>query len=416
MGAPGFGATPESGAKVGAALRSAREKTGKDLAAVAEQLRIRKPFLQALEEGRHKDLPGGTYAVGFMRTYAEFLDLDGEEMVRRFKQEASAELHSGSELLFPLPSSEGRVPTGAVLFMGLVLAVVAYGGWYWLNSRETKVAEMVPPLPNSLSSVFNRPATLTADKPVAVKPEIAKPDEVPAAKPVDKVKEEVVPPVDDEEAAKLEVSNPPPAEIVPAPVPEPVKPLKTESKANSAKVERAKVEPKPVETKLKAAEAKSVVPAAEPKAPDVSPEPKAQSVTPEPKAQSVTPEPKAQDEPKPLPAATKSEEIPPSAIDMQSEVKPVKGGENLDARVVVKAVAEDCWMQVREMDGKLLISKLLRRGETFRIPNRSGLTLTVGNAGAVEIEVDGHKAGSLGQVGQVRRDINLDPAKLQVGG
>jgi cytoskeleton protein RodZ len=378
---------------VGAALRVAREKTGKDIAAVAEQLRIRKAFLLALEEGRHRDLPGGTYAVGFLRTYAEFLDLDGEEMVRRFKQEAASELHSRSELSFPLPTSEGCIPNGAILFLGMILAIVAYGGWYWLNTREPKVAEIVPPLPERLSSVLNRPASLTADKAAP-----AKPDEIPAAEPAkavdapaaakpghDKAKEdEVVPPAEEEEAAKgiapapAPVSTPAPVSAPVIVVPEPAKPVEkakvvkaAEVKSNAPKPPQVKApEVKPAE--VKPAEVKPAEPVAEPKSPDAAP-------------------------------------VAPKPVDG----KALGGG---DARVVIKAVSEDCWMQVREMDGKLLVSKLLRRGESFRIPNRPGLTLTVGNAGAVEVEVDGVKAGPLGQTGQVRHDINLDPAKLQAGG
>ena len=104
---------------------------------------------------------------------------------------------------------------------------------------------------------------------------------------------------------------------------------------------------------------------------------------------------------------------PTEAAPAASEATASSGG---DSRVALKAAVDDCWVQVREMDGQLLLSKLLRKGETFRVPNRPGLSLTLGNAGALEITVDGKRVPSLGQPGQVRHDINLDPAKLQVGG
>jgi len=330
---------------VGATLRNARAKTGKSLGEVATLLRIRQPYLLALEEGRHRDLPGGAYAIGFLRTYAEFLALDGEEMVRRFRTEASDDLHPRSELIFPSPVSEGRIPGGAVLFVGLLVAGLAYGAWYLLSSRDSSVAEMVPALPERLSSVLNRPASVTGDAQSPATTEPAKPAEGEQAKPQDPPPaESAAPPV----AAGKETEVVPPAEEDDSKTakPEPVKaePAKTEpTKVEPAKTEAAKVEPPKTEA--------------------------------------------------PKPAA----------------------GENTDSRVQLTAAGDDCWIQVREMDGQLVMSKLLRKGDSYAVPNRAGLTLMVGNAGALDVLVDGKKAPALGAAGQVRRDIRLDPDKL-VGG
>src|ERR1700743_3569423 len=61
---------------VGQDLRAARLRRGDDLATVSKALKIRKDHLEALEEDRLDSLPGKTYAVGFVRTYAEYLGLD----------------------------------------------------------------------------------------------------------------------------------------------------------------------------------------------------------------------------------------------------------------------------------------------------------------------------------------------------
>jgi len=360
---------------VGTSLRNARGKTGKSLSEVATMLRIRQPYLLALEEGRHRDLPGGAYAIGFLRTYAEFLALDGEEMVRRFRAEASGDLNSRSELVFPSPVSEGRIPGGAVLFVGLLLAGLAYGGWYLLSSRDSSVAEMVPALPERLSSVLNRPASVTgetqppaaeAPKPAegeAVKPQEAAPADTASAAPTTSKDTEVVPPAeeDDGKAAKTE----------------PVKP--ETPKAEPAKTETAKAEP------VKPEPAKTAPPKVEP------------TKTEAPKAEPAKVEP-AKTEP------AKTEPAKPAAT------------ENADSRVQLSAAGDDCWIQVREMDGQLVMSKLLRKGDSYAVPNRSGLTLMVGNAGALDVLVDGKKVPSLGAAGQVRRDIRLDPDKLVTGG
>src|SRR5689334_3126533 len=99
---------------VGDLLRGCRQAQGYDLADVAAALRIRHAYLQAIEDGRFKDLPGATYAAGFLRTYAEFLDIDPQEVVRRFKDEVSGAMPR-TELYLPRPVPEGRAPGGAVL-------------------------------------------------------------------------------------------------------------------------------------------------------------------------------------------------------------------------------------------------------------------------------------------------------------
>src|SRR5262245_50716377 len=78
-----------SATRVGADMRGARERLGWELPAIAAHLRIRLPYLEAIEDGRIADLPGNAYAVGFLRTYAQALGLDPDETARRFREEAT---------------------------------------------------------------------------------------------------------------------------------------------------------------------------------------------------------------------------------------------------------------------------------------------------------------------------------------
>ena len=121
--------------RVGAELRDARLRLGWTLEDVAHGLRIRLPFLAAIEEGRIADLPGAAYAVGFIRTYAQALGLDPDEISRRFRAEAH-EVNRKTELTFPAPVPERGVPAGAVLLLGLVLAIGAYAAWYKFSSAR----------------------------------------------------------------------------------------------------------------------------------------------------------------------------------------------------------------------------------------------------------------------------------------
>src|SRR5580698_3968486 len=74
---------------VGQDLRAARLRRGDDLATVSKALKIRKDHLEALEEDSLDKLPGKTYAIGFVRSYAHYLGLDSAALVERFKQEIS---------------------------------------------------------------------------------------------------------------------------------------------------------------------------------------------------------------------------------------------------------------------------------------------------------------------------------------
>ncbi len=312
---------------VGATLRAGRDRMGKDLSQVAASLRIRQPFLAALEEGRFKDLPGGTYAIGFLRTYSEYLGLDGEEMVRRFRQEAADALNVHAELQFPSPVSEGRMPSGSVLLTGLAVAVVAYGVWWGVVYNRDSMSELIPAVPDRLVNMLKRPAEMGA---------------------------------------------------APAPAPAPT-----------------------------AADAPT-----QPPVTDAAPQ------TVQGQTDGAAPPPAAVEEIKPT-----TDMVPPSEDDGAHgvAVKPATTTPTVPApgdavaasgRVVIKALSDECWIQVRESDGQLVVSRLLHQGDVFQVPDRPGLTLTAGNAGALQVLVDGTVVPSLGAVKEVKRDIGLDQDKL----
>ena len=114
---------------VGALLRASRLRLGEGLRDVAAILRIRHLYLEAIEEERYADLPGPTYATGFVRAYAEHTGLDSDEVVRRFKREISG-VQEAADLVFPTPIPERSIPGGAIAFVGVVIAALAYGAWY----------------------------------------------------------------------------------------------------------------------------------------------------------------------------------------------------------------------------------------------------------------------------------------------
>ena len=60
----------------------------------------------------------------------------------------------------------------------------------------------------------------------------------------------------------------------------------------------------------------------------------------------------------------------------------------------------------------IVTSRTLEPGDRFVIPDRNDLALWTGNAGGLEVWVDGEKVGTLGRSGAVVRDVSLAPDSL----
>ena len=75
---------PPSPDGLGALLRDARERAGLDLATIAERTHVRKTYLQALEEEDLDSLPEDVYARNFLRLYARTVGVDADDALARF--------------------------------------------------------------------------------------------------------------------------------------------------------------------------------------------------------------------------------------------------------------------------------------------------------------------------------------------
>jgi cytoskeleton protein RodZ len=93
---------------------------------------------------------------------------------------------------------------------------------------------------------------------------------------------------------------------------------------------------------------------------------------------------------------------------------PVTNATTAAGRISIRALA-DCWIQVRAADQSIVFSRVLKSGDVYAVPARTGLSLRTGNAGALEIAVDGRTAPSIGGIGTLRRDVALDPGELAAG-
>src|SRR6266478_9379535 len=81
--------------EIGSSLREARTRRQIGVAQVEEATKIRGKYLRALEEEQFDLLPSQTYVKGFLRTYADYLGLDGQLYV----DEYNSRFASGDEML-----------------------------------------------------------------------------------------------------------------------------------------------------------------------------------------------------------------------------------------------------------------------------------------------------------------------------
>ncbi|GAB5470620.1 MAG: hypothetical protein Kilf2KO_36500 [Rhodospirillales bacterium] len=346
-------------ATVGALLAQTRAGFGQDVEEVSSALRIRPVFLKAIEEGRYNDLPGLTYGVGFVRSYAHYLGLDVDDCVDRFKDEAAG-IERTPNLVFPAPVQEAKVPTGAIILVSLILVGLAYLVWTYVSRDAEPPASPVaetPALANDSSTVAE-----TGSSAIASGAELIAADSAGVT-----AKSE-----GSADAAGGTIAPPSPAS----------------GGEGGAASTVALAEGTAAETQAAGGDAAT--------------------------GGSATASSGA------LPIEGTGQAIVFS--EAASNLQPAAVGEGAESsatatpftgpRVVLRAT-QDSWVQIRDAGNTSIFTRVLRSGDTYEVPDQAGLTLLTGNAGGLDITVDGQEIPKLGRSGQVRRNVSLDPDTLK---
>jgi cytoskeleton protein RodZ len=131
--------------EIGETLRETRMRRRIDMTEVEAATKIRAKYLRALENEEWDLLPGPTFVKTFLRTYAEFLDLDARLLVEEYRQRYE---RPSSQDLTPFGSGRGgRQPRrrqrprrnwgpAVVLFLGVVVLLAALYGLSLLGGGE----------------------------------------------------------------------------------------------------------------------------------------------------------------------------------------------------------------------------------------------------------------------------------------
>lgn len=179
---------------LGDELRGERATLGKTLLDIQRDLRIKAAYIAAIEDAKPEVFPNPSFIAGYVRSYARYLQLDPDEVYRRFCQEsgfagaqggAAARATGGGKRAaqaapggfrpdFPLARLESRgmpeisLPAiGSVLVLVALLAGLGYGGWNVLQSIQRVRFAPVEELPLAVAEMqpLDPPEAMPLDEP-----------------------------------------------------------------------------------------------------------------------------------------------------------------------------------------------------------------------------------------------------------
>jgi transcriptional regulator with XRE-family HTH domain len=132
-------------ASFGEQLRLAREARGISLREISEQTRISTRYLEAIESGDLKRLPGGIFNRSFIKAYAKYVGYDETEALEAYARTAREQGGSDEVATTPYKShvytdgSGARSPFVTLVLTILILAILSlgvYAALHWYQRRE----------------------------------------------------------------------------------------------------------------------------------------------------------------------------------------------------------------------------------------------------------------------------------------
>ena len=151
----------QDGVRIGATLEQARREKGLSLRDVEQATKIRTRYLEGLEREDYSMLPDAVYVQGFLKTYANFLGLDGDGLAQEFKdrwsprreRQLNYERPRESEFERPIISpgglagTERRKVSGATILtvaLAVLLLAAVIGALYLIGSRSAADSGAAP--------------------------------------------------------------------------------------------------------------------------------------------------------------------------------------------------------------------------------------------------------------------------------
>ena len=94
--------------------------------------------------------------------------------------------------------------------------------------------------------------------------------------------------------------------------------------------------------------------------------------------------------------------------NIDKENNDIKIDEAINIKTIKIIAINDSWIEIQNKNGKIIISKILKKNENIKIDYDKELKLLAGNAGGINIEINNTVIKNLGKDGEVKRDISLN--------
>ena len=337
----------------GEALQEARHKSNQSLSQISSLLRIRQDYLKAIENGTPHDIPGTTYAIGFIKSYSNYLGIDPEGYINSFKTKAQNQEFKNSNV-FPSPAPEGKIPSVMVIFTTILIT----GGivLIWDNLRKTSTYlsnqhDVIKLQTNPITAVGEQENQNSNSKSFPQK-------KAPEKNSLQSGNKTVV--------SKTTPDNN----------------LKTKQYKSAKLIEKKGIEPTDPQsgttkrTKKKSLETASINSSSLRETTDQFQE-KAKKTVVDVKRLKVS--------------------NAPSVAALST--------------FTIQATA-DSWIQIKALNSNILLSRILKTHETYNVPNRNDLLLSTGNIGALVIRINGKEIPKYAGSMRVAKDIALTKENL----
>ena len=337
----------------GEALQEARHKSNQSLSQISSLLRIRQDYLKAIENGTPHDIPGTTYAIGFIKSYSNYLGIDPEGYINSFKTKAQNQEFKNSNV-FPSPAPEGKIPSVMVIFTTILIT----GGivLIWDNLRKTSTYlsnqhDVIKLQTNPITAVGEQENQNSDSKSFPQK-------KAPEKNSLQSGNKTVV--------SKTTPDNN----------------LKTKQYKSAKLIEKKGIEPTDPQsgttkrTKKKSLETASINSSSLRETTDQFQE-KAKKTVVDVKRLKVS--------------------NAPSVAALST--------------FTIQATA-DSWIQIKALNSNILVSRILKTHETYNVPNRNDLLLSTGNIGALVIRINGKEIPKYAGSMRVAKDIALTKENL----
>ena len=395
---------------IGADLGAARLEAGMQLQELAQLVRISRHHLKNLEAGDFDLLPGATYVSGYIRTYSREVGLDPLVMTQRYRA-LLTDREAKPSYSFPVDRQQPQRSGAMMASIMVIFACLGYGGWYAAGKPDL-VAALVGEAPQETVAAPQVETTATEPDNLiiqATEQELA--DAAPAeTSPLTETGEAAIQAVAEtailatQEDGDTAITSATPQTVAPDPATMVTEPgTETEQLASVASETQAATELPATTTGLSGAD--TLAAATAPSAGDVDAQTEDVAVAAadtDVPAAAVTADDTASNES----AASASEDsLASTGVAYARQRVP-------ELEITVRATSIS-WIEIIRNDGEEVMAKLMREGEIYVVDSRDRLYLSTGNAGGVELVFHDGAVQSVGESGEILRDLPLDADRLR---